>query len=73
MRGGAGNDTYIVNSPGDRVDEQLNGGAGIDTVRSSIGFSLAVSAKVLGVVENLVLANVVTALARYRQRGWRMC
>ena len=63
MRGGAGNDTYIVNSPGDRVDEQLNGGAGIDTVRSSIGFSLAVSAQVLGAVENLVLANVVTALA----------
>ena len=63
MRGGAGNDTYVVNSPGDRVDEQLNGGAGIDTVRSSIGFSLAVSAQVLGAVENLVLANVVTALA----------
>ena len=63
MRGGAGNDIYVVNSPGDRVDEQLNGGAGIDTVRSSIGFSLAVSPQVLGAVENLVLANFVTALA----------
>lgn len=46
MRGGAGDDTYYVNGPGDRVIEKA--GEGIDTVRTSVGFTLPAQ------VENLV-------------------
>lgn len=38
MRGGAGNDVYVVNGPGDRVIEKA--GEGTDTVHTSIGFTL---------------------------------
>src|SRR5262249_15742599 len=48
MRGGAGNDTYRVDDAGDQVDE--TGGAGIDTVNSSVGFTLGAG------IENLILA-----------------
>lgn len=47
MQGGAGDDTFIVDNAGDVVVEATN--AGIDTVRSTIGYSLTAH------VENLVL------------------
>ena len=56
MRGGAGNDTYIVNSTDDIVDEFVIGSNGIDTVMSSVGFSLA-NINVRGDVENLTLTG----------------
>ena len=44
MIGGAGNDTYVVDNVGDVVDE--NGPtSGIDTVNSSISFSLVEPAR----------------------------
>lgn len=55
MVGGAGNDTYIVDNAADIVDELNDGGSGIDTVKSTISFSLVQSARVGGVVENLTL------------------
>ena len=59
MRGGAGDDTYVVDNTGDTVDEDPNSdfGGGIDTVRSSITFSLANTAVVFGDVENLTLTG----------------
>ncbi len=38
MRGGTGNDVYVVDSPGDGVDEAKNPSGGLDTVLSSIAF-----------------------------------
>ena len=76
MLGGAGNDLYIVDSTGDKVDEGAAGSGGTDTVRSSVSFSLTLSAKVSGRLENLVLlgtaadgagnvaANVITGNAQ---------
>jgi Ca2+-binding RTX toxin-like protein len=55
MTGGTGNDTYLVDNLGDVVDE--TGGSGTDTVLSSIAFSLAVSATVIGDIENLTLTG----------------
>jgi Ca2+-binding RTX toxin-like protein len=49
MAGGLGNDTYIVDNVGDSVTELAN--AGVDTVRSSINYSLGAN------VENLVLTG----------------
>ena len=49
MAGGGGNDTYIVDNAGDVVTELA--GAGIDTVRSSVTFTLSTN------VENLVLTG----------------
>jgi VCBS repeat-containing protein len=49
MEGGEGHDTYEVDSDGDQVIEQRD--QGIDTVRSSVHFTLAES------VENLVLTG----------------
>jgi Ca2+-binding RTX toxin-like protein len=40
MRGGAGNDTYFINSTGDKIDEQGNNDSS-DKVRSTITVSLA--------------------------------
>ena len=41
MRGGAGNDVYVVDNAGDIVNESVSGSNGIDTIQSSISFSLA--------------------------------
>ena len=49
MQGGAGNDTYIVDNVGDVVTEALNNG--IDTVRSSVSYTLGAN------VENLTLTG----------------
>ncbi|BCH35314.1 hypothetical protein MesoLjLc_72440 [Mesorhizobium sp. L-8-10] len=56
MHGGSGNDTYIVSSTGDVVDEVTNGFGGVDTVQSTLSFSLAnTGVKVRGAIENLTL------------------
>ena len=47
MRGGFGDDTYFVDHPGDIVDEA--GGSGIDTVETTISYTLGAD------IENLVL------------------
>lgn len=49
MRGGTGNDTYVVDNAGDRVIERAD--AGLDTVVSSVGYTLP------GTVEVLVLTG----------------
>ena len=54
MQGNAGNDTYVVDNAGDVVNES---GGGIDTVQSSISFSLNAAAGRLQ-VENLTLTGV---------------
>ena len=53
MVGGTGNDTYFVQNAGDVVDE--TGSDGIDTVFSSINYSLVKAAGVIGDIENLTL------------------
>jgi Ca2+-binding RTX toxin-like protein len=55
MFGGAGNDVYCVDNAGDIVNE--TGGNGTDTVVSTINFSLANTARVIGAVENLTLGG----------------
>ncbi|EIW20876.1 MULTISPECIES: calcium-binding protein, partial [Pelosinus] len=49
MKGGAGNDTYVVDNIGDSVVENIN--EGIDTVQSSISYSLGSN------IENLILTG----------------
>src|SRR5262249_35551830 len=49
MTGGAGNDTYFVDNPGDVVVEATKGGT--DTVESSVSYTLPVN------VENLILTG----------------
>ncbi len=56
MTGGAGNDSYYVDNAADIVDELSDGGAGIDTIYSSIHLNLG-WAVVKGVVENLTLTG----------------
>jgi len=54
--GGDGNDTYVVDNIGDIVDESA--GSGIDTVQSSVSFSLVANGTmVLGAVEDLTLTG----------------
>ncbi len=56
MTGGAGDDTYVVNATGDVVNELVlnKAGGGVDTVESSITFTLATRAN----VENLTLTGL---------------
>ncbi len=49
MMGGTGNDTYVVNATGDGVTENVN--EGIDTVKSSITYTLGAN------IENLTLTG----------------
>ena len=53
--GGTGNDTYVVDHSGDIVNE--TGGNGLDTVQSSITFSLSDAVHAIGAVENLTLTG----------------
>ena len=53
--GGLGSDGYVVDNVGDVVDE--TGGDGIDTVKSSIAFSLSDALHALGNIENLTLTG----------------
>ena len=54
MNGGKGDDTYFVDSTGDVVTDTLPGGdGGVDTVNSSVSFTLAAT------LENLILTGVV--------------
>jgi Ca2+-binding RTX toxin-like protein len=57
MFGLVGNDTYVVDNLLDTVSEA--GGAGIDTVLSSVSFSLAASGHVIGSFERLTLTGAV--------------
>ncbi len=58
MIGVAGNDTYVVDNAGDVVDEGSSPGGDVDTVNSSISFSLVIGATVQGVIENLTLTGI---------------
>jgi Ca2+-binding RTX toxin-like protein len=55
MFGGTGNDLYVVDNARDVVNE--TGGNGIDTVQSSISFSLADGVHSIGSIENLTLTG----------------
>ena len=55
LYGGAGNDLYLVDNVGDVLDE--TGGSGLDTVQSSISFSLADPTHAAGQIENLTLTG----------------
>ncbi len=63
MRGLAGNDTYVVDNAGDVVDESAAGSAGVDTVQSSVAFSLADTIHARGVIENLTLTGAAAIKA----------
>ena len=59
MDGGAGNDTYVVDSFGDRVTESLAGAAGgVDFVQSSVDFTIRPNLK------NLTLTGMAISVAR---------
>jgi Ca2+-binding RTX toxin-like protein len=51
MQGGLGNDTYIVDNVNDKIGSEDSGG-GIDTVKSSVSYSLA-----SGALETLILTG----------------
>ncbi len=55
MAGGEGADTYVVDNAGDVADE--SSGGGIDTVQSSVSFSLSDDVHALGEIENLTLTG----------------
>ncbi|MFZ2726350.1 MAG: hypothetical protein WAX77_08880 [Methylococcaceae bacterium] len=51
MQGGADNDSYLIDNTGDIVDETVAGSSGIDTVNSSVSYTLTTN------VENLTLTG----------------
>jgi Ca2+-binding RTX toxin-like protein len=55
MAGGLGSDTYVVDNAGDVVDE--TGGDGVDTVLTSVSFSLSDTAHAIGAIENVTLTG----------------
>jgi Ca2+-binding RTX toxin-like protein len=55
LRGGLGDDIYVVDQSGDVVDE--TGGDGIDTVVTSVAFSLTDAVHAIGNIENVVLTG----------------
>ncbi|MBX3568037.1 MAG: calcium-binding protein [Rhizobiaceae bacterium] len=55
MAGGEGDDTYVVDSVNDFVEENRDNGNGVDTVRSTITIDLADTDHFRGEVENVVL------------------
>ncbi|WP_286158972.1 calcium-binding protein [Methylobacterium sp. Leaf456] len=61
LYGGAGNDTYIIDNVGDRVVEAAN--AGIDTVRSSVSFTLAANVENLTLIGTAAVNGTGNALA----------
>ncbi|EJN01628.1 calcium-binding protein [Phyllobacterium sp. YR531] len=60
MYGGAGNDTYFVDNAGDIVNEVTDNASGVDTVNSSISFSLLTGSQLSGNVENLTLIGTAS-------------
>ncbi len=57
MFGGTGDDTYVVDNAADRVDETGGAAADIDTVLSSVSFSLINATQTRGNVENVTLTG----------------
>lgn len=60
MIGGLGNDSFVVDDAGDVVVEIASVDGGIDTVTSSISFSLANAAQASGFIERLTLSGTGT-------------
>lgn len=59
LRGLGGNDTYTIDQAGDVADESVAGSGGLDTVVSSIAFSLSDAAHAKGTIENLTLTGTL--------------
>lgn len=57
MIGGLGNDSFVVDDAGDVVIEIASVDSGIDTVNSSVSFSLANAAQAAGFIERLTLTG----------------
>jgi Ca2+-binding RTX toxin-like protein len=57
MRGMAGNDTYVVDSADDVVDESIAGSNGFDRVHSTVSFSLSDATHFMGAIEMGVLTG----------------
>src|SRR4029079_18971208 len=58
--GGKGDDLYVVDNKGDVVEEKTVPGDGVDTVQSSVSFSLADPVHALGQIEKLTLTGTAS-------------